>query len=130
MDYLPLPKTQKLVVNNIIIGVHHGDGVYPRGNTRGLTRIATELGVDVLFTGHTHAPFIKYGLTKETLLINPGSLTGVWGGGGGSMRPSMMILGISDDTIYVKYYELLSNDKVREERIIIKRKDKFWNILT
>lgn len=129
MDYLPLPKTQKLIVNNIIIGVHHGDGVYPRGNTRGLTRIAKELGVDVLFTGHTHAPFIKYGLTREILLINPGSLTGVWGGGGGSMRPSMMILEISDDTIYVKHYELLSNDEVREERIVVKRKDKNWNIL-
>ncbi len=129
MDYLPLPKTQKIIVNNIIIGVHHGDGVYPRGNTRGLTRIAMELGVEVLFTGHTHAPFIKYGLTKEILLINPGSLTGVWGGGGGSMIPSMMILEISDDIIYVKHYELLSSDELREERIVIKRKDKNWNIL-
>ena len=129
MDYLPLPKTQKLIVNNIIIGVHHGDGVYPRGNPKGLTRIARELGVNVLFTGHTHSPFIKYGLTREILLINPGSLTGVWGGGGGSMIPSMMILEISNDTIYVKHYELLRSSEVKEKRIVIKRKDNIWEII-
>ncbi|MCD6195904.1 MAG: YfcE family phosphodiesterase [Staphylothermus sp.] len=129
MDYLPLPKTQKITISDIIVGVHHGDGVYPRGNPRGLTRIARELGVNILFTGHTHAPFIKYGLTKEILLINPGSLTGVWGGGGGSMIPSMMILEVSDEVIYVKHYELLRSSEVREERIVIERKDNIWEII-
>ncbi|MCD6301617.1 MAG: YfcE family phosphodiesterase [Staphylothermus sp.] len=129
MDYLPLPKSQKFVINNIIIGVHHGDGVYPRGNPKGLTRIARELGVNILSTGHTHAPFIKYGLTKEILLLNPGSLTGVWGGGGGSMIPSMMVLDISNNTIYVKHYELLSGDVVKEDVVVIKRKDNVWEII-
>jgi putative phosphoesterase len=119
MDYLPLPKTQVFEVNNLRIGVHHGDGVYPRGDTRGLTRIAKELGVKILFSGHTHTPFIKYGLTNEILLVNPGSLTGVWGGGGGSMRPSMMILEFRDNKILIEHYELSSDHRRLDSKTIV-----------
>ncbi len=106
MDYLPLPRKQVFEINNIPVGVHHGDGVYPRGDTRGLTRIANELRVKLLFTGHTHSLFIKHGLTKNLLLVNPGSLTGVWGGGGGSMKPSMIVLEVNNSKFIFNIYEL------------------------
>lgn len=109
MDFLPLPKTMEFTVEGIRFGVHHGDGVYPRGNKRDLTRIAVNMGVQVLLTGHTHSPFIKNGLTPEILLINPGSLTGVWGGGGGSMKSSMMVLTVGEGAIRIIHYELSSD---------------------
>ncbi len=105
MDYLPLPKTAVFTVANYRIGVHHGDGVYPRGDTRQLTVIADRLGVEVLLSGHTHSPFIKTGGGGRVLHLNPGSLTGVWGGGGGSMKPSFMEVYI-DEAITIKLYVL------------------------
>ncbi len=109
MDYLPLPKTVKFALDSLPVGVHHGDGIYPRGNTRGLTRIASTLGVRVLFNGHTHDPFIKTSMDGRILFINPGSLTGVWSGGGGLLKPSMMILEYIDEGFRVEYYELDRN---------------------
>lgn len=106
MDYLPLPKKAVFEAEGYRIGVHHGDGVYPRGDTRGLTRIAEEMNADILFTGHTHSPFIKRGLKPSILLVNPGSLTGVWGGGGGSMKPSMMIIELTSNTLKIIHYEM------------------------
>ena len=106
MDYLPLPKTQTFRIESLAFGVHHGDGIYPRGDTRGLTRIAKNLKVDVLISGHTHSLFIKTSIDGSILLLNPGSLTGVWGGGGGSMRPSMMILEVAENMMKITRYEL------------------------
>lgn len=127
MDYLPLPRTQVFRINDLIIGLHHGDGIYPRGNTRGLTRIAVELGADILFTGHTHSPFIKHGLSKNILLLNPGSLTGVWGGGGGSMKPSMMILELYDNKLKIEHYELsIDHVQLTKKQIAVSRKGKEW----
>ncbi len=106
MDYLPLPRTAKFSVKGVRFGVHHGHGIYPRGNTRDLTRIAASLDVDVLLTGHTHSSFIKWSLDKKRLLVNPGSLTGAWGGAGGSMKPSMMIIEVNGKELRVILYEL------------------------
>jgi len=107
MDYLPLPLKQVFELNGLKMGVYHGHGIYPRGDPRGLTRVASDMGVNLLFTGHTHSPFIKYGVTRSILLVNPGSLTGVWGGGGGSMRPSMFIIELRDQyKLHFKLYEL------------------------
>ncbi len=123
MDYLPLPKTAVFEIEGFHIGVHHGDGVYPRGDTKGLTRIANELRVNILFTGHTHSPFIKHGLQPSILLVNPGSLTGVWGGGGGSMKPSMMTIEILGDNLRIQHYELDPSWKKlssREKKIVFR----------
>ncbi len=106
MDYLSLPKTAVFQIDDIVIGVHHGDGVYPRGNTRQLSRIASRLGVKLLFSGHTHSPFIKVDERSMVLHVNPGSLTGVWGGGGGLMKPSFIELFYRDRLFTFKLYVL------------------------
>ncbi len=128
MDYLPLPKTQTFRIDSLVFGVHHGDGIYPRGDTRGLTRIAKHLKVDVLISGHTHAPFIKTSIDGTILLLNPGSLTGVWGGGGGSMRPSMMILEVTGNNIDIKLYELLKESRklVAYQSRYVYKENKKW----
>jgi len=126
MDYLPLPEAQVFTVNNIPIGVYHGDGVYPRGDTRGLTKVAIKLGVKLLFTGHTHSYFIKKGLSEDVLLLNPGSLTGVWSGGGGSMKPSMIVLEFIDNYFKYELFELNDGRLNRREGKIYFRDNKWF----
>jgi putative phosphoesterase len=103
MDHLPLPESQTLKIEDIKVGVIHGHQVYPRGDRRLLTEIADRLGVDLLLHGHTHTPDVYF---KDVLLLNPGSATGVWSGGGGSLIPSFMVLEFEGSTVNVKLYEL------------------------
>jgi predicted phosphodiesterase len=79
--------------------------------------IAQKLGVNILVSGHTHSDFIKVGSTSRELLLNPGSLTGVWGGGGGSFTPSFMVLEFMNNALTVKTYRLL--DSTLQEKITI-----------
>jgi len=106
MDYLPLPRKHVIEVEGWTIGLIHGDSVHPRGDPTGLTRLAQELGVSILVTGHTHEAFIKPGVRRDILLVNPGSLTGVWSGGGGSLIPSFMVSWISSDGLLINLYTL------------------------
>lgn len=69
---LNLPKREIIKVDNLTIGLDHGE-VYPRGDTQQLKYIGMEMRVDVLITGHTHTPFIKE--LKNMILLNPGSPT-------------------------------------------------------
>ncbi len=106
MDYLRLPphETFMLPISSIKFGVIHGHQVRPRGNIVQLTEIAKRLGVNVLISGHTHSPSIR--IFDNVLHINPGSLTGAWGGGGGSGIPSMMILYLYENGIEIQHYEI------------------------
>lgn len=126
MDYLPLPETTVFTLNNIEIGVHHGDGVFPRGDARGLSRIASSLGVKLLFTGHTHSFFIKRGVVEDILIVNPGSLTGVWGGGGGSLKPSMLVINVVNSVFKYILYELSSGELLIRESRFYYRENKWF----
>ncbi len=102
MDHLPLPEYGEISVGGIKIGVVHGDQVFPRGNREQLEEIGLEKGVDVFVSGHTHSPDLYKG---KVILLNPGSATGAWGGGGGSMKPSFMVAEVGEELI-VELYEL------------------------
>ncbi len=118
MDWMDLPEYQVVSVEGIRVGVIHGDQVRPRGCIPKLTRIARKLGVQVLISGHTHDPFIE--VYEGVIHLNPGSLTGVPSGGGGSLIPSAMIVDISENCLVVELYE------VREEgRVSLTRKERF-----
>jgi len=108
MDYLNLPNQVILNIDKLRFGLIHGHQVYPRGDTLKLSRIAAKLQTDILVSGHTHNPFIKEVNVRgsKVLLINPGSLTGVWSGGFASMKPAFMIAYIKDREIVVELYEL------------------------
>lgn len=118
MDYLDLPEKEIFEVYDIQIGVIHGNQVRPRGNIDALTAIAKEIGVSILISGHTHSPFIIFH-PLGVLHINPGSITGAWGGGGGTMIPSFAVIEISEDKIViVKLYEVIYNKiKLQKEEI-------------
>lgn len=110
IDYLPLPRSHVFNIEEHIVGVHHGDGVYPRGDTVKLSSLAKSLKANILITGHTHSDFIKTSPDKSILLLNPGSLTGVWGGGGGSFIPSFMIMQIEEKELVIETVRLINGD--------------------
>jgi putative phosphoesterase len=104
MDFIKLPNHVVFDVENVKIGVVHGHGIYPRGDRVKLLSVAKKLGVDVLISGHTHSPDVY--LKDDVLLLNPGSVTGAWGGGGGSGVPTFMVLDVSENRVVVDLYEL------------------------
>ncbi len=107
MDYLELPEREVVELGpGLRLGVVHGHQVRPRGNVEALTALARRLGVSVLVSGHTHYPFVRE--SGGVLHVNPGSLTGVWGGGGGSMRPSLAVIEVGGDGVRVEVYELVA----------------------
>ncbi len=118
MDWLDLPEYEVFELWGVRIGVIHGDQVYPRGNIPKLTRLARRLEVGVLISGHTHDPFIA--VHEGILHLNPGSVTGVPSGGGGSLIPSFMYAELSEDLVlFVELYELRRGklEKTRSERL-------------
>lgn len=120
MDYLNLPEQERFKVYNVNIGVIHGDQVRPRGNIKALTAIAKDLEVDILISGHTHSPFIVFD-PAGVLHINPGSVTGAWGGGGGSFTPSFIEIEMlkEEGIAYIRLYEL------RQGNIILQREERY-----
>ncbi len=75
---LKLPERTVFFYKGISFGLYHGHNIRPRGNVEALTSICEEMGCEVLLTGHTH----KLGVVehKGTVIVNPGSATGAWGG--------------------------------------------------
>ena len=118
MDFLDLPEYVTFTLRGIRFGVIHGDQVYPRGNIAKLSRIAHRLRVQVLISGHTHAPFIV--LEHGVIHLNPGSLTGVPSGGGGSLIPSLMIVELHGNRMVVELLE-----ERREGELVTTRREVF-----
>ncbi len=119
MDWLDLPESEVFNVHGVKIGVVHGDLVYPRGDLKGLTRVAEDLKVKMLIWGHTHRPLLaKVG---DIVHLNPGSITGAYSGAGASYGPSFAIATVkaSDKLLLeVKLYALDKGRVVEKYRLI------------
>ncbi|MFX0117654.1 MAG: YfcE family phosphodiesterase [Candidatus Hodarchaeota archaeon] len=112
MDYLDLPDHQTITIDDVRIGMTHGHVVYPRGNLKQLFSIARNMNVDVLVTGHTHSEFCKK--IENTVILNPGSCTGAWGGGNYSGVPSFIMLEILEEKrLRIELYQLIG-EKLKE----------------
>ena len=110
MDYLPLPSHAIFEAHGVRVGVVHGHQVYPRGDIPKLTAVARRLGVRILVSAHTHSAFLES--WQGVVHLNPGSLTGVWGGGGGSMIPSYMVADLEEGSLLVVKLCKLVNDRL------------------
>lgn len=94
-DFFDISVSEKFEESGIKFGVYHGAGINPRGHHPTLARTAEKLGVEVLFTGHTHKEEIAEHENK--ILLNPGSCTGVGGGSSSQKNPSMMTVEILEN---------------------------------
>ncbi|MHA1754321.1 MAG: YfcE family phosphodiesterase [Candidatus Odinarchaeia archaeon] len=114
MDFLDLPDKIILEINNTRIGLIHGHQVYPRGDLNKLTKYSKALKINILISGHTHSSFA---VKKDNIiLLNPGSVTGAWGGGDYSgIEEFMEVEGLKTGEITVRIKRLIS-DKLKEEK--------------
>ncbi|MHC5080482.1 MAG: YfcE family phosphodiesterase [Planctomycetota bacterium] len=108
MDVLDLPSHDRFEAEGWKIGIVHGSGISPRGDPDSLAGIAATLDVDVLVNGHTHADAVIPTLAggRRVLLVNPGSATGVGGGSGGSLVPSLAVLELTPAKVQVICHRL------------------------
>lgn len=111
MDRVPYPEKIKEEIKNVHILVIHGNQVVPRGNKDQLRYLAEEENADILITGHTHQ--IETDKIKNTLIINPGSATGAWSGGGINPEPSFITIQIKEKEIKLK--KIYENREEEEE---------------
>lgn len=68
-DKLELNKNEVIEAENFKIGINHGTRC--SNDFDKLCRLAVELDVDVLITGHTHQPHCE--IIDDVLFVNPGS---------------------------------------------------------
>ncbi len=103
-DRFHLPNSETFNIDDFSFGAYHGTGINPRGHHPTLLRIADDLEVDVLIHGHTHQ---QEAVKKQgTLLLNPGSCTGVGGGSSNDGNPEMLTFEVKASTIKVEKMEL------------------------
>ena len=119
MDYIDGPFEEKITVGDITIGLIHGTEIYPRGDINKLYNKAVKMGVDILVSGHTHS--LNLCLRGGKLFLNPGSATGVWGGGPASLRPSFIALEIKGRAIKVECLELKGGKLIEREFLFRKK---------
>jgi hypothetical protein len=117
MDHLPLPPSESLVSEGWRISMIHGSGVYPRGDPDGLEKLALKLDAEILLNGHTHADAVysMSGSGREIIFVNPGSATGIPGGTGGSLKPSLAVLELVPEEATVQVFRI-SGGELETER--------------
>ncbi len=81
-DFLELPETLTFEILGIKFCLLHGHQAKPAGDKTQLQNLAKYFGAEVLVCGHTHIPEVYM---ERTLVINPGSATGVRPARGGSL---------------------------------------------
>lgn len=94
-DFFEMPASEKFERDGVKFGIYHGTGIVPRGDHETLLDIAeNKLNVDVLLHGHTHEQeAVQVG---ETVLLNPGSCTGVGGGSARGGTPTMLTIELNE----------------------------------
>lgn len=114
-DFFDLPQSQTFEFGDLDVGVYHGTGINPRGHKPTLADIAeNKLEVDVLLSGHTHHQrAVRH---EGSILLNPGSCTGVGGGSARAGNPRMMTLEIEDETLEVEMLTLKDSEVLGETR--------------
>jgi len=115
MDYLPLPNEALVEIDSKTVLVVHGHQVRPRGNLDALSEMALSRGAEVIVHGHLHKPLIKK--HKGVLHLNPGSITGTWGGSSLGGDPTFMILE-TDPTWTVHLYALRGGKLLKETFVL------------
>lgn len=114
-DRFHLPNSETFEKGELSFGAYHGTGINPRGHHPTLLRIADDLEIDVLIHGHTHQ---QEAVRKEgTVLLNPGSCTGVGGGSSREGNPKMMTAEVEKSSLKVQKLELDDGEVKKVEEI-------------
>lgn len=119
MDQMTLPLKPTFEIDSLRLGAFHGTDVHPRGDIPQLKKIADEMGVKILFTGHSHKTFIHS--DTEHIILNPGTSTGASGGTSWSVDTALITMEINFEksVILLKWLKINNKGKLEIEKITI-----------
>ena len=109
MDYLPLPLKEVVELDGVKLLLLHGHQVRPRGNLDALSKIAKEEAAKVIVHGHLHKPLVAE--VNGIVHLNPGSITGAWGGSSLGGNPTFMELEVPGWRVTL--YELVGGKLIK-----------------
>jgi len=112
------PEQKVVTVGQFKIGICHGHGICPWGDTEALATVNRQLDCDILITGHTHK-FEAYE-HENRFYVNPGSITGAYSALDSDLTPSFILMDIQSATVVTYVYQLI-DDEVKVERIEFKK---------
>lgn len=115
-ELMELPIINDFEVGSIRFTVFHGHRIYPRGDPQQLHEIAKRRNAHIIITGHTHYPqILEY---NGTIILNPGSVCGVYGGSGGYGTPTWGIIEImGNNKFVVKILESKGKVELYDQRV-------------
>jgi len=122
-EKFPLVETISFPEINYKAILFHGTGIYPRGEPMLLRAVALKYKANVIITGHTHVPDARKII--DTVIINPGSGTGVHGGSGGFGHPTWALVEFDPSNIHIQVYAVKYSRKDKLVELII---DKTFDI--
>ncbi len=119
MDQMTLPLKPTFEINSLRLGAYHGTDINPRGDIPQLKIVAEEMGVKILFTGHSHKTFIHS--DNEHIILNPGTSTGASGGTSWSVDTALITMEINFDksVISLNWLKVNNKGKLEIEKITI-----------
>jgi len=99
---------------NVIL--YHGSDIYPNGEPMLLRAVGLKHNAQVIITGHTHIPEIK--MIIDSLIINPGSATGVYGSYKDAykkqIRPTWIVADFGTNWIDISLYAIIGAGKIKK----------------
>jgi len=90
------------------IGLIHGHTIVPSGDRQALFTLASNLGVDILISGHTHEPHLFQ--KEEKLFLNPGTGSGAYSGFCATHVPSFLLLDLQANKLKIYRYQLVDGN--------------------
>ena len=110
-DFIELPNMLSLNFRGKKIMVIHGHQ-FGRGNYPALVDYAK--GHDILVCGHTHKQ--ETFKVRDMIVINPGSATGAWSGGGVKSKPSFTSIEIKKEGMEIVEYVMGEKGGIQNKR--------------
>ncbi len=118
MDQFLLPEKQTFEINGLKFGVYHGTEISPRGDINQLKKTADEMGVNVLFTGHSHKSQLYY--DKKFIILNPGTSTGASGGTSWTVDTGIITIQFSQNEFTIDRFFISNFGKLKKEQVKLK----------
>ncbi|HUT80669.1 MAG TPA: YfcE family phosphodiesterase [Candidatus Bathyarchaeia archaeon] len=113
MDQFPLPDKPTFEIDGIKFGVYHGTDISPRGDIKQLKKVAEELEVKVLFTGHSHK--CQFNFDSETVILNPGTSSGASGGSYWTVDTGIITISILQNELIINRFFINNQGKIKSE---------------
>ena len=113
MDQMTLPLKPTFTIDSLKLGAFHGTDISPRGDISQLKKVAKEMGVRVLFTGHSHKSLFHS--DKEHIILNPGTSTGASGGTSWSVDTGLITMELHSEKQLIEIHLYKINQKGKLE---------------